>query len=201
MNNSSILRFTGLVAYVTKTFQELPENTHASQPPQPVSSSSSSNGEKAGTGQDKDSWLKDFKDVVASLQVASHHVTSLLAILSGALQSGKPLPPYLQPPERMHLGQMLRQQSVQGGDDTDILSAKHVCEPGYSAFAVMQVSTTMVIQDLADLLADAKKLLGEADFEHLDVVQQDYERQAGDASTSNSNPTLLRPSPPGPKED
>lgn len=62
--------------------------------------------------------------------------------------------------------------------DSDILSTKNICEPGYSAFAVMQVSTTMLSEDLADLLAETKRLVGEAEF-HLDVVQQDYERNVG----------------------
>lgn len=145
-----------MIAYVTKTFKELPENAHAGT---------------AGE-EDRGTWLKDFKEVVASLELTSHHVTSMLAIISGAIGSGKPLPPYLRAPERYQLGEML--SSV----DADILSTQHVCEPGYSAFATMQVSTTMLAEDLADLLADAKKLVGEADFE-LDVVEQDYEKQVG----------------------
>lgn len=154
----SILRFTGITAYVTKTFKELPDNAHPD--------STDSNGDSKG------SWMKDFKDLVASLELTSHNVTSLLAILSSAIGSGKPLPPYLKSPERFHIGQMLTTL------DSEILSTQHVCEPGYSAYAVIQVSTTMLAEDLADLLADAKRLVGEADFE-LDVVQQDYEKRVG----------------------
>ncbi|KAI1610548.1 hypothetical protein EDD36DRAFT_467609 [Exophiala viscosa] len=151
-HTQNILRFTGMIAYVTKTFKELPDDAHVEG--------------------DANTWLQDFKNVVASLEVTSHHVTSMLAILSGAIGTGKPLPPYLRAPERYRLGEMLT--SV----DADILNTRHVCEPGYSAFAVMQVSTTMLAEDLADLLADAKKLVGEADFE-LDVVQRDYEKEVG----------------------
>ena len=150
-----------MIAYVTKTFKELPENTH-------VQTSNEEEEEGRGTG----TWLKDFKHLVASLELTSHNVTSLLAILSGAIGSGKPLPPYLRAPERYHIGEMITTL------DAGILSTQHVCEPGYSAFAVLQVSTTMLAEDLADLLADAKKLVGEADFE-LDVVQEDYEKQVG----------------------
>ncbi len=155
----SILRFTGMIAYVTKTFKELPENTQ-------VQTGDKEEGKRTGT------WLEGFKHLVASLELTSHNVTSLLAILSGAISSGKPLPPYLRAPERCHIGEMLTTL------DAGIMNTQHVCEPGYSAFAVLQVSTTMLAEDLADLLADAKKLVGEADFE-LDVVQEDYEKQVG----------------------
>ena len=96
----------------------------------------------------------------------------MLAILSGAIGTGKPLPPYLKAPVRFHISEMLSSL------DSHILSTKNVCEPGYSAFAVIQVSTTMLSEDLADLLAETKKLVGEAEF-NLDVVQEDYEKNVG----------------------
>lgn len=114
-------------------------------------------------------WMTDFKQLIASLQLTSHNVTSLLAIISAAISSGKPLPPYLKAPEPYRLGELLE------GLDTDILSTKHVTEPGYAAFAVMQVSTTMLADDLAGLLHETKKLVGEADFS-MDIVKvEDYE--------------------------
>lgn len=36
--------------------------------------------------------------------------------------------------------------------DRDILSVRHIAEPGYSAFAVMQVSTRCIIDDLEKLI-------------------------------------------------
>ena len=65
----SILRFTGMIAYVTKTFKELPENTQ-------VQTGDKEEGKRTGT------WLEGFKHLVASLELTSHNVTSLLAILS-----------------------------------------------------------------------------------------------------------------------
>jgi hypothetical protein len=49
--------------------------------------------------------------------------------------------------------------------DNDILSTRHVLEPGYAAFAVMQVSYTLLGDDLEGLLEEAKKLVGEATFD------------------------------------
>ncbi|KIW73346.1 hypothetical protein PV04_01476 [Phialophora macrospora] len=162
-HTQNILRFTAMIAWTTKTFKELPTSGHGLTSPNSLADTSSS-----GDG----TWLKDFKQLIASLELTSHSVTSLLAILSGAIGSGKPLPPYLRAPERFHIGEMLSSL------DSHILSTKHVCEPGYSAFAVMQVSTTMLSEDLADLLAETKRLVGEAEF-NLDVVAEDYERNVG----------------------
>jgi len=39
-----------------------------------------------------------------------------------------------------------------------------VCEPGYAAFAVMQVKTMLLGDDLEGLLRETKKLVGEVDF-------------------------------------
>jgi hypothetical protein len=159
-----------MIAFVTKTFKELPEDTHANS----VTATTLSNG---GT------WAKDFKEVMSTLELTSHGVTSLLAILSSAITSGRPVPPYLRVPDPYHLGEALE------GVDTDVLNTKHVCEPGYAAFAVMQLSTTMLAEDLAKLLADTKLLVGEAEF-NLDIVQEDYERNVG----TNVVPTAIRAS-------
>ncbi|OAL36805.1 hypothetical protein AYO20_03860 [Fonsecaea nubica] len=160
-HTENILRFTAMIAWTTKTFKEVPESVGhlgASNP--------------AADTDERGTWLKDFTQLISSLQLTSHSVTTLLAIISGSIGSGKPLPPYLQPPERFHIGEMLTSL------DSSILDTKHVCEPGYSAFAVMQVCTTMLNEDLADLLAETKKLVGEAEC-NLDVVQEDYERDIG----------------------
>ena len=41
---------------------------------------------------------------------------------------------------------------------------KHVEEPGYSAYAVMQVASSLVTDDLARLVDHVKDLVGETDF-------------------------------------
>jgi hypothetical protein len=50
------------------------------------------------------------------------------------------------------------------GLDPNILSTKHVFEPGYAAFAVMQIAITMLGDDLTGLLEEAKNLVGEVDY-------------------------------------
>ncbi len=109
-------------------------------------------------------WLSDFNHIVGSLQLTFQEVTTLLSMMSGAISTGKPLPPFLKVQKTYDLGLLLE------GLDTDILSTRHVCEPGYSAFAVMQIATTMVVEDLNGLLSETKKLVGEVDFS-ADVVR------------------------------
>ncbi|KIX95771.1 uncharacterized protein Z520_08479 [Fonsecaea multimorphosa CBS 102226] len=163
-HTENILRFTAMIAWTTKTFKEIPDEVA-------VGHLDGRNSVVSTDNQDG-KWLTDFTQLISSLELTSHSVTSLLAILSGSIGSGKPLPPYLKPPERFHIDEMLSSL------DSSILDTKHICEPGYSAFAVMQVCTTMLNEDLADLLAETKRLVGEAEF-NLDVVQEDYERNVG----------------------
>jgi Fusaric acid resistance protein-like len=145
----SILHFTTMIAYVTESFRNLPAN--------------------AQTQTSSDWWLKDFKQLIISLELTSQEVTSLLSVVSSAIATGRPLPPYLKAPEPYHLGQLLDDL------DTDILSTRHVCEPGYAAFAVMQVATTMLGDDLDGLLRETKNLVGEVDFGINVVRMEDLE--------------------------
>jgi len=91
-------------------------------------------------------WLDDFKRLISSVNVTSHEITSLLALLSSAITNGQPLPPYLTIPKPYQLSTKLRAL------DRDILSVRHIAEPGYAAFAVMQISTRCIVGDLEKLL-------------------------------------------------
>ena len=119
------------------------------------------------------SWLKDLKHLIASLQLTSQEVTSLLSMVAAAISTGKPMPPYLKAPQRINLRRLLESM------DDDILSTRHVLEPGYAAFAVMQVSSTMLRDDLEGLLEETKNLVGEAKF-NTDVAGM-RELESGDA--------------------
>ncbi len=141
----SIMHFITMISYVTESFQELPSNTNKD----PSSAS----------------WLKDFKELVASLQLSSQNVTTILSIISSAISGEKPLPPYIKAPDLVHLTTLLKKEN------DDILSIRHVCEPGYAAFAVMQVATTMLWDDLEGLLKETKKLVGEVAFIGMDDVE------------------------------
>jgi hypothetical protein len=138
-----------MIAYVAETFRMLPNAKNTQNAPK--------------------SWLTDFRGLIVSLQLTSQEVTSLLSIVAAAISTGKPIPPYLKAPRSIQLGQLLDSM------DNDILSTRHVLEPGYSAFAVMQVSSTMLRDDLEGLLEETKNLVGEAKFNIDGTVVEDLE--------------------------
>ena len=97
---------------------------------------------------------------------SSESATSLLTIISSAISTGKPLPPYLQVPGAVQLNQRLEEL------DKNILNTRHVCEPGYAVFAVMQLAAATLAEDLGELLRETKKLVGEMNF-RVDVVRDE----------------------------
>lgn len=145
LTNSSIMHFITMISYVTESYSSV------------IS--------KAESQDIAASWLQDFKELVASMQLSSQNVTTLLSIISGAIAGEKPLPPYLKAPDLVHLTTLLKKMNG------DILSIRHVCEPGYAAFAVMQVATTMLWDNLEGLLQETKNLVGEVVFVGMDDVE------------------------------
>ena len=67
-------------------------------------------------------------------------------LMSSSLGSAQPLPPYVELPEPFQFVKMIEKV------DRDILSVRHIAEPEYSAFAVMQIANTSLNADLAELI-------------------------------------------------
>ena len=103
-------------------------------------------------------WLHDLSQVVSSVECTSQEVTCILALLSLSLTNSVPLPPYLKPPESYQLNVMLSKV------DPNILGIEHFLEPGYSAFAVTQVTSKLISDDLKRVVEIVKSLVGEVDF-------------------------------------
>ncbi|KAF4637953.1 hypothetical protein G7Y89_g102 [Cudoniella acicularis] len=103
-------------------------------------------------------WIDDLALLVDKIGPTSHSVTSILSLLSASVKTGTALPPYMQLPEPYNLTKRL--QAL----DKGILDARHVEEPGYSAYAVMQVASAMMMDDLKRLVDSVKDLVGETDF-------------------------------------
>ncbi|KAL8808255.1 MAG: hypothetical protein Q9223_005416 [Gallowayella weberi] len=95
---------------------------------------------------DQATWLKDFRRLVRSVDVTSQELTSTLALLSASVTNGNPLPPYLHAPEPYRLSQKLE------AIDADILHVSHIMEPGYAAFAVMQIASSLISDDMGKLI-------------------------------------------------
>ncbi|KAJ9293207.1 hypothetical protein DTO271G3_7930 [Paecilomyces variotii] len=150
----NIVNYVSLVAYASDTFTRIGEDAEASQ----------------------NAWFNDFKRLMASANLTSHEITSLLALLAASITNRQPLPPYLRTPTPYGFSKRLEAL------DRDILSLRHSAEPGYAAFAVLQISTRCIIGDLDKLLKNVKALVGELDFS-FHIVN----------TASNSNANLVDP--------
>ncbi|KAG4030892.1 hypothetical protein MFRU_010g00260 [Monilinia fructicola] len=133
---SNIMGYLALMSYTTKTWSR---DVHS-------------------TTDTRSKWLRDLAALMDEVEPTSHQVTSTLALLSAAISAGVPLPPFIQLPKPYSLNRRLEAL------DSGILDSRHVEEPGYSAYAVMQVASTLVTDDLARLVDCVKELVGETDF-------------------------------------
>lgn len=103
-------------------------------------------------------WLNNLSVLTDSINPTSHHITSTLSLLSASVREGSALPPYMVLPESYNLSRRLNAL------DNGILNARHVKEPGYSAYACLQVASNLITDDLARLIEHVKVLVGETDF-------------------------------------
>ncbi|ESZ98380.1 hypothetical protein SBOR_1258 [Sclerotinia borealis F-4128] len=133
---SNIMGYLALMSYTTKAWAR---DVHA-------------------TTDTRSKWLRDLAVVMEEVEPTTHQVTSTLALLSAAITSGVALPPFIQLPQPYSLHRRL------DALDSGILDSRHVEEPGYSAYAVMQVASSLVTDDLARLVDYVKELVGETDF-------------------------------------
>ncbi|KAJ8115265.1 hypothetical protein OPT61_g3058 [Boeremia exigua] len=170
---SNIVNYTALIGYASQAF------THPFlNPDKPDNTASWSHTHFPA--QASPQWFADFRRVIADANVTTHEITTLLSLLSSAIQNGQPLPPYLRVPQNYQLSRKL--QAV----DADILSLRHIAEPGYAAFAVMAVSTRCIGMDVEKLLKAVKKLVGELDFS-FHVVSTSASSETSSAETLVKN--------------
>jgi hypothetical protein len=140
----SMLNFMALVSYASTSFQDLQRRSANST-----------------TTDDSDhhlEWLLSFRKLIGETNVTSQAITTLLTLMSASVANGQPLPPYLRVPEPFRYTEKLDEM------DRDLLSVRHIAEPGYATFSVTQLGVKCVIDDLKVLLEDVRGLVGELDF-------------------------------------
>jgi hypothetical protein len=91
-------------------------------------------------------WMHDFKRLSTSAKVTSREITSVLCLLSASITNRQPLPPYLKTPRPYGFSSKLEEL------DQDILSIRHIADPGFAAFAVLQISTRCIVGDVEELV-------------------------------------------------
>ncbi|KAK9551523.1 hypothetical protein V6Z96_000458 [Aspergillus fumigatus] len=132
----NIVNYLSLLGYASDTLLQMSDNPDASN----------------------SDWLHDFKRLVSSARVTTHEVTSVLCLLSASITNRQPLPPYLKTPRPYSFTKRLEAL------DKDILSIKHIAEPGFATFSVLQISTRCIVGDVERLMRNVKALVGELDF-------------------------------------
>lgn len=133
----NVLNFMALISVASIPFYELNEE-----------------GEK----EHGSTWIRKFRQIIPEAKLTSQSVTTLLSLLSSAITNGNPLPPYVRVPEPYQLSERLDKL------DRDILSIRHIAEPGYASFSVIQLGTKSLLDDLHKLLDGVRELVGELDF-------------------------------------
>lgn len=125
--------------------------------------------------EDESAWLEDFRRFTSEVNITSHEITRTLCLVSASMSSAQPLPPYVKIPKPYGLAEKM--ESV----DPEILSVKHVHEPCYAAFAVLEVASTLVTEELGKIVELVKELVGETDFS-FHIVHPDDKGIGGDGS-------------------
>jgi hypothetical protein len=108
--------------------------------------------------EERTEWSNAFRLLMTSINPISHEIVMVLTILSSAIREGRPLPPYMPQPRPFSLSQRLERL------DPRILSVRHINEPGYAAFAVLQLAARCIGADLENLTESVKELVGVMDF-------------------------------------
>lgn len=110
------------------------------------------------TGLDE-KWIHQLTRAIGSSEFDSHITTSLLCHLAGAISNNSALPPYLSPPEHFPLARKLREINAHA------MHIENIQDPTFSAFACMEVTTSLVSSRLKNLVKNVKDLVGEIDFD------------------------------------
>lgn len=109
------------------------------------------------TGEESE-WLRDFRHFAGDVNITSHDMTSCLCLVSASVSNSQPLPPYLKPPRPYDLGN--RMEAV----DPEILSVSHISQPCYAAFAVLEIASTLIAEEMGHVVRLVQELVGEVDF-------------------------------------
>lgn len=123
-----VLQYSALMSYASATFSVHQQQSHRD------------------TGHGLSEWSRDFRELASTTSHTSHAITSILALLSSCLSHGQALPPYLELPKPFQIVKEI--DTI----DPDLLSVRHIAHPEYSAFAVLQVCSVTVSQEIEKIV-------------------------------------------------
>lgn len=163
---------------LSRATTEIQQQIPAQHEPTATQSEESSASTTVATIADDDAWATQFRAFAASShqRVTSHEITSTLCLLSAAIKTGQPLPPYMSPPKpfaatsaRSPGPAATTAGEKRGGEglgesEGGLLGIEHFAHPAYAAFAVQEVASAFVTAELGRLVKGVRDLVGEVDF-------------------------------------
>ena len=145
----ALLSHVNLIAHAAITLRKAATNDNSDKSSQDTTAAAST-----------DTWKHNLARRFRAADFTSHSVTTLLSLIASCIMNGQPLPPFLEAPKPYYLAHQLQQI------DPELLSSSYALKnPEYSAFAVTEVSATMMAESLRKLLGLVKELVGEVDFD------------------------------------
>ncbi|KAI0165743.1 hypothetical protein GGR57DRAFT_448560 [Xylariaceae sp. FL1272] len=123
-------------------------------------------------------WLDALEVLLADIHPTQQSIIGVLTLLSNALQSGHSLPPHLTLPRPYELTRQLEaiDAAARSTRARGLLDAKNMTQAGYAEFAILQVCSALVCDDIEGLVKTVSKIVGVVDFSY----------RVGDASTTTS---------------
>jgi hypothetical protein len=117
-------------------------------------------------------WINALSALLRDVSSTRDTIICTLALLSNSLQSGRPLPPNVPLPKPYEMTRQLearaaRDRKEKGNGEglfNELLNARNMSENGYAEFAVLQVCSTLVCDDLEGLVKCVGQLVGVVDF-------------------------------------
>jgi hypothetical protein len=105
-------------------------------------------------------WVTQFARSRSKNNHRSQEVTTLLSLLSAALRNKQPLPPYIKCPSQFDLSEQIQES------DANIMALSNINEPGFRAFAVIEVAHVCLVDSISVIVKNVRELVGEVNFSY-----------------------------------
>ncbi|KAI1871436.1 uncharacterized protein JN550_004430 [Neoarthrinium moseri] len=111
-------------------------------------------------------WINALAVLLTDISTTRDTIICILALLSNSLQSGRPLPPNIPLPKPYELTRQLEHLRLPNSEPgaLGLLDARNMSENGFAEFAVLQVCSSLVCDDLDGLVKSVGQLVGVVDF-------------------------------------
>lgn len=106
----------------------------------------------------EEQWLRKFRSSVAKTEMTSQKLTSTLCLLASSIHNGQPLPPYLALSRHSDPTERLVKVA------SELSDTRHLSHPCYAAFAVNEITASLINGEMEKLVKLIKDLVGEIDF-------------------------------------